>query len=79
MNEFFLVKFPQKREVIINDEPSGYFTDDVIPIEPGSHSISLAGDHDFSPDEQLITLENTSMFAPQVISFDQGSQDEDDD
>ena len=69
MNEYFIVNFYQKREVVINDTPSGYFTGDVISIEPGTHTISLAQPNDFSPSEQNINLSDTSPLSPEHINF----------
>ena len=69
MNEFILVAFEEIREVIIDENASGQFTGEVIEIEPGTHTISLAGDPDFAPTEQDVDPSGTSPIAPQSVIF----------
>lgn len=69
MNEFILVKFDEIREVIINGVASGYNTNDVIEVEPGTHTISLAGLSDFTPTEQDVTPSGTNPIHPQEVNF----------
>ena len=69
MNEYILVKFDEIREVIIDGVASGYNTDDVIELEPGTHTISLVGSPDFTPTQQDVTPSETSPLQPQEVNF----------
>ena len=69
MNEFILVVFDEIREVIINRNPSGFNTGVVIPVDAGTHTISLAGDQNFSPLEQTIEVTGTGQINPHQVNF----------
>lgn len=74
MNEFILVEFDEVREVIIDEVPSGYYTGDVIELEPGTHTISLAGPKDFTPAEQDVNPSGTSPIQPLIVKFSRSRQ-----
>ncbi|MDJ0668856.1 MAG: hypothetical protein QNJ61_16350 [Desulfobacterales bacterium] len=69
MNEFILVVFDETREVIIDDNPSGNDTGVVIELEAGTHTISLAGDQNFSPLEQDVNPTGTTPITPHEVKF----------
>lgn len=69
MNEFILVKFDEIREVVIDGQAFGYNTGDVIELEPGMHSVSLAGLKNFTPAEQAVEPERTSPLSPLIVYF----------
>ena len=69
MSEYILVQFDETREVLVDEEPSGYDTGEVIELGAGTHTISLQGPDDFSPAQQDVTPSGTSALQPHEISF----------
>jgi hypothetical protein len=69
MFEYIVVEFVEKREVVIDDIGTPYETDQVIELEPGTHTISLAGKKNFSPTERDITPSGTSSLQPDKVTF----------
>ena len=69
MNEYILVKFDETREVIIDENPAGYNTGDVIELGAGTHTISLEGTKNFLPLEQDVNPSGTSPILPQQVNF----------
>ncbi len=69
MYEYIIVIFYEIREVFINHEASGYMTGDVIELEPGTHTVSLAGESGFNPSEQDVTPSGTSPIKPLTVNF----------
>lgn len=69
MNEFILVEFPERREVIIDDVASGYNTGDVIELDAGLHTISLAPPEDFTPAHQDVEPSETGPLNPEKVHF----------
>lgn len=72
MYEYIIVVFYEIREVFIDSEASGYMTREVIELEPGTHTISLAGNPDFIPSEQDVTPSGTSPIKPLTVNFSRG-------
>ena len=68
--EYLLVRFPEKRRVIIDDIDTGQHTGEVIELEAGHHDITLSGPDDFVPETQSIVLQNSSELAPMEVSFE---------
>ena len=66
--EYLLVKFERSRRVLINGNPFG-FTNAIIQIEAGTHTVSLEAPPDFSPLEQTILVQATSPLAPSTVAF----------
>ena len=66
--EYLVVKFETSRRVRINDNPFG-FTNTVIQIEAGTHTVTLEAPPDFSPLAQTVLIENTSPLAPLTVTF----------
>lgn len=69
MYEYIIVAFYEIREVFIDGEASGYMIGDVIELEPGTHTVSLAGESDFTPSEQDVTPSGTSPIKPLTVNF----------
>ncbi len=70
MTEYLVVSFPQRRKVLLNDEPDGY-TNELLPLEGGKYKVSLEPPSDFTPTEQEIDLRNTSAMKPREIEFEE--------
>lgn len=68
--EYLLVKFSEARRVIVNGVDTGQVTDQVIEIEAGHHTVTLSGTADYTPDEQTIILQNTSVLDPMEVRFE---------
>jgi hypothetical protein len=66
--EYLVVKFETSRRVRINDNPFG-FTNTVIQIEAGTHTVTLEAPPDFSPLAQTVLIENTSPLGPLIVTF----------
>lgn len=73
MYEYIIVTFYEIREVFVDNEASGYMTGDVIELEPGTHTIRLAGAPDFTPSEQDVNPSGTSPINPLTVKFDRES------
>jgi hypothetical protein len=69
MKEFILVVFDEIREVIIDDNPSGYIAGTVIDVDAGTHTISLAGENNFSPLNQDVKPTETTILRPLKVHF----------
>ena len=69
MSEYIVVEFAEKREVMIDDIAMPYETDEVIELEPGTHTISLVGEKNFNPSERDITPSGTSPLQPDKVLF----------
>jgi hypothetical protein len=68
--EYLLVKFPEARRVILNGVDTGQDTDQVIEMEAGHHTVTLSGSADYTPDEQIIVLQDTSALDPMEVRFE---------
>ena len=69
MNEFILVEFDEIREVIIDGNASGYNTGDVIELDAGTHTISMAGPENFFPKKQDVNPTETDPLKPKTLYF----------
>ena len=67
--EYLVVHFPRSRRVKIDDEFNGR-TEEVIEIEAGKHVVSLGPPPNFTPEEQIVILKDTSPLEPREVSFD---------
>ncbi|HEU4889441.1 MAG TPA: hypothetical protein VFV49_16270, partial [Thermoanaerobaculia bacterium] len=65
--EFFRVLFPSRRGVRLNGTPFGT-TNRTLPVEAGTHRISLDGDG-FTPPSIVETISGTSKNSPRILSF----------
>ena len=69
MFEYILVEFDEVREVVIDGNESGNNTGKVIELSPGIHTITLAGEQNYSPAEIKIDPVDTSPLAPEKLIF----------
>ncbi len=68
MDEFLLVKFPESRQLVLNGFTQGR-TNMVTRLEAGTYTVELAGQHNYSPDSQTVTLRFTAITNPAVLTF----------
>jgi hypothetical protein len=68
MDEFLLVNFPERRQLLVNDLEQGW-TNIIVRLEAGTYKIALTGRRDFSPDFQQVTLRHTAPTQPVELSF----------
>ncbi len=66
--EYLLVKFELSRRVLIDGNPFG-FTNTIIQIDAGTHTITLEPPPDFSPLTQTVLIANTSPLDPLTVTF----------
>jgi hypothetical protein len=67
--EFLIVHFPRSRRVLVDDEFNGR-TEDLIELEAGRHVVSLGPPYNYTPEERIIIVKNTSELEPREVSFD---------
>ena len=67
--EYLLVKFDERRGVLVDNVKEG-FTNEVIELETGTHTISLIEPNDFTPELREIILRRTTSTRPKVIRFE---------
>lgn len=67
--EYLLVRFSEKRSVIIDDIDTGQHTGEVIELEAGHHDIRLSGPDDFVPETQAIIVQDTLELDPMEVGF----------
>lgn len=72
--EFLIVRFRERRNVIIDDAPSDSLTNEDIQLDGGLHKIALAlagdgitPDPNFPP--KFVTLRFTSVLRPLEVMF----------
>ena len=68
MDEFLLVKFPESRQLVLNGFLQGR-TNMITRLEAGTYTVGLAGQQNYSPDCQTITLRFTAITNPAIVSF----------
>ena len=66
--EFLLVVFGTERDVLIDGVPAG-ITNQLITLAPGTYTVSLDGDSDFTPAEQDILVNGSSPLRPMKVEF----------
>ena len=68
MDEFLLVNFPERRQLLINKIQQGW-TNIVVRLEAGTYDVALTGRRNFSPDRQSVTLRYTAPTQPAEVTF----------
>jgi len=68
MDEFLLVNFLESRQLLVNAVPQGR-TNVIVRLEAGTYQVSLAGQRNFSPDFQTVTLRFTAITNPAELTF----------
>ncbi|GJL74529.1 MAG TPA: hypothetical protein PKM20_02395 [Nitrosomonas sp.] len=66
--QYLLVKFREDRKVVVDDHLLGA-TNQVIELEEGVHSISLAEPYDFYPDKCRVLVVDSTVVNPVVVEF----------
>lgn len=66
--EFVIVFFRESRTVLIDGDEGG-FTNETLRVNQGFHTFSLEGPADFTPQKQMIKIENTVEASPQGVNF----------
>ena len=69
--EYLVVRFGAptvRRGVLVNGNPFGQ-TNTLIPIDAGTHTITLVPPPDFSPPTQTVVIADTSELAPLTVTF----------
>ncbi|MGR8980437.1 MAG: PEGA domain-containing protein [Gammaproteobacteria bacterium] len=66
--EYLLVKFRENRRVVVDDHYLGS-TNQVLELEEGQHSISLAAPYDFKPHEWRVILTDSTVVQPIEVEF----------
>jgi len=66
--EYFIVKYPTSRGVILDENLSGN-TNETEMAEEGHHEFKLEGESDYTPLSQVILVQNTDPDHPLEIVF----------
>jgi hypothetical protein len=72
MDEFVIVIYPRRRDVIVDGEVTAK-TREVFIVETGNHRFSLAGRDNYGPSSQTHLIQNTTANDPFVVVFTQKS------
>lgn len=67
---YIIVRFPEDRQVIIDDVESGHYTGHVIEVEDGKHRVKLSGVSDYQPPSQTVMIQETGELDPLNITFE---------
>lgn len=73
--EYLVALFDRNRRVRINDELMGR-TNRVIELEAGQYRVSLGPPQNFTPDEHVIQLRNTTPIRPHMVRFELSEPEE---
>jgi len=68
LSEYFVVEYPEDREILINGRPSGYRTGELVEVRKGTYEISLEGEG-FTPATQTLQLSDSHHLEPKVLAF----------
>jgi hypothetical protein len=66
--EFLIVHFPRSRRVRVDGEFNGR-TEELIEIEAGRHVVTLGPPANFTPEERIVILKDTTELEPREIDF----------
>jgi hypothetical protein len=66
--EFLLVVYGSERDVLIDGVAAG-ITNHLITLAPGTYTVSLDGDSDFTPVAQDILVTGSSPLRPTKVTF----------
>ena len=67
--QYLLVSFVERRGVVVDDIAEGV-TNELLELEEGTHTVTLEGAHDFTPEKREIILRRTSELNPRVACFE---------
>ena len=66
--EWMIVNYPRVRDVFVNTRRWGQ-TNHLLVIGPGTWTISLGQPVDYLPEQQPVTVANTTAASPQEVTF----------
>src|SRR5690349_874053 len=66
--EFVIVTFPNRRQVFMDDQPSGQ-TGDRLTVQARHHDFDLGSPPDYSPALQTVNVAGTTALNPLIIAF----------
>jgi hypothetical protein len=66
--EYLLVTYPEERDVTIDSVVAG-LTNQIITLEAGTYTVSLAPPRNFAPRSQTVTVEDTAPLEPLEVVF----------
>jgi hypothetical protein len=72
MDEFVIVVYPRKRDVVVGGAVTAT-TRKTFILETGHHTFSLAGPDDYGPSSQSHLVQHTTANDPFVVVFTQKS------
>ena len=72
MDEFVIVVYPRKRDVVVDGSVTAT-TRETFILETGHHTFSLDGPSDFGPSSQSHLIQHTAASDPFVVVFTQKS------
>ncbi len=83
MNEFVIVKFADRRVVLVDDVPQGYNKDEsgkdlIKELDTGNRKFALEGENNYTPSEQWVEVKDTDPIDPMKVVFQKVSDDGDD-
>ncbi len=67
--EYLKVRFPTRRKVKIDGEFNGY-TNKVIRIQGGPHTITMGKPLNFRPKSRRVNLKRTSVLKPKIVKLE---------
>jgi hypothetical protein len=67
--EYVIVKYSQKRTVLVDGEESGT-TGVVLRLEQGTHTFSLSDPQDYKPSFRRRMVKDTTSIKPMEVTFD---------
>ena len=68
LSEYFVVDYPEDREILINGRPSGYRTGELVELRKGTYEISLEGGG-FTPQTHTLQLSDSHPMEPMRLTF----------
>jgi hypothetical protein len=68
LDQYVKVTFPIDRLVRVDRVNAG-FTNKEFQVESGEHRFDLGEPRNYTPDEQVVTVNNTLPGHPQIIAF----------
>lgn len=80
MTEHVIVKFPDRRVVLVDDVSQGYNKDDngeyeIKRIGTGVHTFALEGEANYTPPEQTVEVKDTDPIDPMEVVFQKVADD----
>jgi hypothetical protein len=67
-DQYVKVTFPTDRSVRVDGKAAG-FTNKEFQVESGEHRFDLGELKDYTPDERVVTVNNTLPGQPEIIAF----------